>query len=159
MKKRISDLCIIEGFKLKITEFLQIGVPCLWTGLLIAIAAEAYLKFQAPGITLPLGLGIGRLVFGFLNRAELVCAVIICISFWIKPNSSTVIAIYAIILVMLLVQTFIFLPALDQRALMVIEGKPRVESNIHIYYIICEILKIILLPIMSYLILKYSFKF
>ena len=35
---------------------------------------ETPLKFRAPGITLPLGLGIGRLVFRALNTVELVLA-------------------------------------------------------------------------------------
>lgn len=32
---------------------------------------EAPLKFRAPGITVPLGLGIGRLVFQAFNAVEL----------------------------------------------------------------------------------------
>ena len=35
---------------------------------------ETPLKFRAPGITLPLGLGIGRLVFRALNTVEVVLA-------------------------------------------------------------------------------------
>ena len=31
---------------------------------------EAPLKFRAPGVTLPIGLAVGRLVFRALNRAE-----------------------------------------------------------------------------------------
>lgn len=50
--------------------------PALWAGMLIAIdAIEAPLKFQAPGITIPLGLGIGRLVFTALNVAEAIVAI------------------------------------------------------------------------------------
>ena len=43
----------------------------VWLGMLLGISfLEAPLKFRAPGITLPLGLGIGRLVFRALNAAE-----------------------------------------------------------------------------------------
>ena len=36
----------------------------LWIGFVSAISfMEAWLKFRAPGVTLTLGLGIGRLVF------------------------------------------------------------------------------------------------
>ena len=35
---------------------------------------EAPLKFRAPGVTLPIGLGIGRLVFRALNSAEALLA-------------------------------------------------------------------------------------
>ena len=48
----------------------------LWLGMVFAISfIEAPLKFRAPGVTLPIGLGIGRLVFRALNGAEVVCAV------------------------------------------------------------------------------------
>ena len=39
-------------------------VPPIWLGLIIGISfIEAPLKFTAPGIMIPLGLGIGRRVF------------------------------------------------------------------------------------------------
>lgn len=50
-------------------------VTFLWIGFVCAISfMEAWLKFQAPGITVPLGLGIGRLVFNALNTVEWVFA-------------------------------------------------------------------------------------
>ena len=40
----------------------------VWLGMVLAISfLEAPLKFRAPGITIALGLGIGRLVFRALN--------------------------------------------------------------------------------------------
>lgn len=54
---------------------LRIVLPAIWLGLLIGISLlEAPLKFQAPGITVPLGLGIGRLVFTAMNIVEVVLA-------------------------------------------------------------------------------------
>lgn len=48
-------------------------VPAIWLGLIIGISfIEAPLKFTAPGITIPLGLGIGRLVFAAMNVVEIV---------------------------------------------------------------------------------------
>lgn len=53
-------------------------LPAVWLGLIIGISLiEAPLKFQAPGITIPLGLGIGRLVFTAMNWVEIVIAVIL----------------------------------------------------------------------------------
>jgi len=55
----------------------------LWVGFVGAISfLESWLKFQAPGITIPLGLGIGRLVFGALNKVEWVFAILIFISLY-----------------------------------------------------------------------------
>ena len=50
----------------------RVLVPAIWAGLVIGISfIEAPLKFQAPGITIPLGLGIGRLVFAAMNVVEI----------------------------------------------------------------------------------------
>ena len=56
----------------------RLVIPAIWLGLIIAIdLIEAPLKFQAPGITIPLGLGIGRLVFTAMNIVEGVLALIL----------------------------------------------------------------------------------
>ena len=61
-------------------QLLAIALPFVWLGLLLGISAiETPLKFKAPGITLELGLGIGRLVFRALNRVELAIAVVLTI--------------------------------------------------------------------------------
>ncbi|RYG21549.1 MAG: hypothetical protein EOO07_02375, partial [Chitinophagaceae bacterium] len=60
-----------------------IAVICTftWIGFVCAISfLEAWLKFRAPGVTLPIGLGIGRLVFAALNKVEWIFAVAIMIS-------------------------------------------------------------------------------
>jgi len=45
-----------------------VAAPFVWLGMVVAISfVETPLKFRAPGITVPLGLGIGRLVFRALN--------------------------------------------------------------------------------------------
>ena len=47
----------------------------VWLGMVLAISfLETPLKFRAPGITRPLGLGIGRLVFRALNTVAVVLA-------------------------------------------------------------------------------------
>ena len=50
----------------------------VWLGMVLGISfVEAPLKFRAPGITIPLGLGIGRLVFRALNGFEVAFAVVL----------------------------------------------------------------------------------
>ncbi|MBU3995011.1 MAG: hypothetical protein KKF42_04430, partial [Actinobacteria bacterium] len=65
-------------------EMWRHALPVLWIGLIVAISfIEAPLKFQAEGITIPLGLGIGRLVFAALNITEAVLLVMLTIvTFW-----------------------------------------------------------------------------
>lgn len=55
----------------------------LWLGFVFAISfMEAWIKFRAPGMTLQIGLGIGRLVFNALNKIEIkvICFTIFGIS-------------------------------------------------------------------------------
>ena len=60
---------------------LVLAVPAVWLGLLIGISLiEAPLKFTAPGITIPLGLGIGRRVFFAMNLMEAVLAVVLLVA-------------------------------------------------------------------------------
>lgn len=41
----------------------------LWSGCIIAISfMESWLKFRAPGVTLPIGLSIGKLVLRHLTK-------------------------------------------------------------------------------------------
>jgi hypothetical protein len=58
---------------------LALSATFIWIGFVCAISfMEAWLKFTAPGITIPLGLGIGRVVFHALNKVEWVlCAIIV----------------------------------------------------------------------------------
>ncbi|MEM0967027.1 MAG: hypothetical protein AAGJ81_12845 [Verrucomicrobiota bacterium] len=69
----------------RISQFFMLFVPGVWLGLVIGISfLEAPLKFQAPGITLELGLGIGRLVFGALNKEVVELLILFVLGFWMK---------------------------------------------------------------------------
>lgn len=57
---------------------LAAAVAFVRLGMVLAISfLEVPLKFRAPGITVPLGVGIGRLVFRALNLAEGVLALVL----------------------------------------------------------------------------------
>ncbi len=54
----------------RVSVLLRLILTSVWIGLIIAISfLEAPLKFTAPGITIPLGLGIGRIMFWALAIA------------------------------------------------------------------------------------------
>ena len=58
-----------------------VALTFIWLGMVLAISfLEAPMKFRAPGVTLQIGLGIGRLVFRALNTAEVLIAVGIAIA-------------------------------------------------------------------------------
>lgn len=118
----------------------------LWIGFVCAISfMEAWLKFRAPGVTLPIGLGIGKLVFNALNKVEWFFAIVILIN--LLTGKSEIInmhnSAYLIPVIILLVQTFWLLPELGKRADLYINNLSAPESSIHIVYIALEVVKVI----------------
>ena len=124
-----------------------IAVPFIWFGTVLAISfMEAPLKFQAPGITIPLGLGIGRLVFFALNKMELVFAAVFLLSLLgNRAVGRTVITLFVVIVLILGVETLWLLPVLDARAEEVINGTAEPFSRMHLIYIAADAMKLILL--------------
>lgn len=116
----------------------------LWLGFIGAISfMEAWLKFTAPGITLTLGLGIGRIVFHALNRVELILAILLITSFFyfkepLKQYRNLLLLIPILILVF---QSLWLLPVLDSRTELYLQELPVPPSNLHFLYILLEILK------------------
>src|SRR5215212_5959074 len=96
-------------------KVLQIAVPFVWFGMVAAISfMEAPLKFQAPGITIPLGLGIGRLVFWTLNKIEIFLAITMFVLLLLnKPRTRFAPIALALVAVILLLETVWLLPLLD----------------------------------------------
>lgn len=117
----------------------------VWLGMVLAISVvEAPLKFRAPGITLALGLGIGRLVFRALNIVEVLLATSITVSCVLAPTATAAALLGALWLV-LAVQLLVLRPRLDRRAGLVIAGADVESSPHHLVYIALEVLKILLL--------------
>lgn len=127
---------------------LAIAATFLWIGFVGAISfMEAWLKFRAPGISLELGLGIGRIVFNALNKVEWVMAILIFTSLLrnkidITKPKNTLVLIPTLILIL---QTFWLLPTLDARAELHIQNLPVPPSKMHFVYIGVELVKVIFL--------------
>jgi len=125
-----------------------VAVACLftWIGFVCAISfMEAWLKFRAPGVTLPIGLGIGKLVFGALNKVEWVCAVVVSVSAVIYGKSLFTVPNISlfVIVAILVVQTAWLLPALDARAELHIQNKLVAPSNLHFWFVGGELVKVV----------------
>lgn len=132
-------------------------IPFLWAGMILAISfLEAPLKFQAPGVTIPIGIGIGNLVFHALNKVETVFLLALLSCYWLtddkKQFSLTPVILLAILFCL---QTFWLLPALDQRVALIQKGIAPAESYLHLYYILGESLKVILLAITGFRMVSY----
>jgi len=128
------------------------AAPFVWLGMVLAISfVETPLKFQAPGITLPLGLQIGRLVFPVLNVLELLCCLTVTVLLWQRRRVAgrPVWRLLAGLWVMLLVQALLLRPVLDDRAAQIIAGDPVPDASWHLLYIGLEVLKMLALLVLG----------
>ncbi|MBV9640402.1 MAG: hypothetical protein JO330_12705 [Mycobacteriaceae bacterium] len=126
----------------------------VWFGMVIAISfMEAPLKFRAPGVTLRIGLGIGRLVFRALNGAELVLAAVVlaALAFDLPPARILVAIIVAV--VALAVQLFTVRRWLNRRSDAVLAGQDGPRSRAHYAYIGLELIKVVALLVAGILLL------
>ncbi|OBK84937.1 hypothetical protein A5649_03360 [Mycolicibacter heraklionensis] len=96
---------------------LAAAVVFAWLGMVLAISfLEAPLKFRAPGITIPLGLGIGRLVFRALNAVEIVLATVVVLVVAIDPPGPMSLAGVCVAVAVLSVQILVVRPRLRRRS-------------------------------------------
>ncbi|MGV9800607.1 hypothetical protein ACWDTP_21420 [Mycobacterium sp. NPDC003449] len=127
-----------------------VAVAFCWLGMVLAISfLEAPIKFRAPGVTLQIGLGIGRLVFRALNATEIVFAVAILIALVTGHPAAAVIVAFAVAIVALAVQLTAVRPKLTRRSDAVLaaaadEGAAG-RSRVHYVYIGLELVKVIAL--------------
>ncbi|PXX07240.1 hypothetical protein [Mycolicibacterium moriokaense] len=120
----------------------------VWLGMVLAISfVETPLKFRAPGVTLQIGLGIGRLVFRALNACELALAAVVVGCFAITPPGAGIAIAAAAAVVMLLVQVLVVRPRLTRRSDTVLAGEDGKRSRAHWAYVGLEIGKAIALLI------------
>ncbi|MBX2887697.1 MAG: hypothetical protein KF829_03520 [Ferruginibacter sp.] len=120
----------------------------IWIGFISAISfMESWLKFKAPGVTLPLGLGIGKIVFKALNRVESFLAIIILAGLLYSKHPAGIMVKFWFItaIVVLAIQTIWMLPALEKRAQLLIEGKRPSSSKLHMWFVVMETTKVICL--------------
>ncbi|WP_214105749.1 hypothetical protein [Acrocarpospora catenulata] len=120
-----------------------VAATFVWLGLVLAISfLEAPLKFRAPGVTLRVGLGIGRLVFRALNTAEAVLAVVVLIALLVATPPIGVIAAPAVAIVTLAAQFLFVRPGLTRRSNAVLAGEDVPRSRAHHAYVALEVIKV-----------------
>ncbi|MBB4601408.1 hypothetical protein HNQ93_001231 [Hymenobacter luteus] len=118
----------------------------VWAGMVAGISfLEAPLKFTAPRITIPLGLGIGRIVFAALNKVELGLAAVAVASGIYLRVPTRMGGTLGVVVTILALQTLWLLPALDVRALALLAGHPAPPSSLHTVYIGLEVVKLLTL--------------
>ncbi|MGK8555284.1 hypothetical protein [Nocardia gipuzkoensis] len=121
-------------------------LPMLWLGMVLAISfLEAPLKFRAPGVTLPLGLGIGRLVFRALNAVEAALAALLVLAALIAAPGRATWSWLGVAVALLAIQILVVRPPLSRRADRVLAGENLPRSHAHYWYIGLEVAKVVVL--------------
>ena len=125
-----------------------VAVAWLWLGMVLAISfLEAPLKFRAPGVTLQLGLGIGRLVFRALNSVEVVLAVTVAVALVAGSPARATVAAYVVTAAALVVQLLVVRPRLGRRSDAVLAGADAPRSRAHLGYVALELVKVVALVV------------
>ncbi|MEU6463004.1 hypothetical protein [Streptomyces sp. NPDC046976] len=119
------------------------AITFVWLGMVLAISfLEAPLKFRAPGVTVPVGLGIGRLVFRALNTVEAAFAVMVIVAVAVGAAPASIIGLTAAAAVLLLAQLAAVRPYLNRRSDRVLAGEELPRSRSHLWYVTLELLKV-----------------
>ena len=119
-------------------------ITFVWFGFVCAISfMEAPVKFSAPLLTREAGLDTGRIVFAALNKVEIAFSLLSIVFLYSGRFNNRIKFIFLFILIILSFQSIWLLPALNERALIIIGGKTPPDSGLHFIYIILEIIKVI----------------
>lgn len=122
------------------------AVVFVWLGMVLAISfLEAPVKFRAPGVTIPVGLGIGRLVFRALNLVEIALGLTVVVCAVAGGATAGPAALTACVAAVLAVQLAAVRPALNRRSDRVLAGEDLPRSRQHLVYVALEIAKVGLL--------------
>ncbi|QZT63917.1 hypothetical protein [Mycolicibacterium austroafricanum] len=123
-----------------------IAATFVWLGMVLAISfLEAPLKFGAPGVTLQIGLGIGRRVFRALNACEGVLAAAALAATLIHGDATAALVALLAATAMLAAQLLFVRPALTRRSDAVLAGAEGPRSRAHYVYVGLELVKVIAL--------------
>lgn len=137
---------------------IAVAAVFIWLGMVFAISfLEAPLKFRAPGITIQLGLGIGRLVFRALNACEVVLAVVALAGVFLAGATTATKMALVIAVVALAAQILGVRPALTRRSDAVLADAAVAESgrsHAHVVYVGFEAVKVLALVVTGVLLLR-----
>jgi hypothetical protein len=131
---------------IKILIFLSL----IWAGMILGISfLEAPVKFTAPSLTLAVGLDVGRHVFGAFNKVELVFTLLLALCVFVGNARRIIIVYFFLIALLIILQRIWLMPVLDERALIIIAGGVPEGSSPHIWYVIFEFCKLLLLLLLG----------
>ena len=126
-------------------------IGLLWLGMIVGVSFVATpIRFQAPSVTLEIGLDIGRLTFGIFNKIEIVFAVLLAVAVILANRRDKSFVVLGVVWLALALQTIWLLPALIDRIQIVLEGYSLLPSALHSMYVGLEALKALALGVYGY---------
>lgn len=144
MSRAGERITIVNGYLA-----VAVAVVFLWLGMVLAISfLEAPLKFRAPGVTVPLGLGIGRLVFRALNSCEVVLAAVALAAAVVGRAPTPALVAVGVAVAALGLQVVIVRPILTRRSDAVLADAAVAQagrSHAHLAYVAFEVVKVVAL--------------
>ncbi len=138
---------------------LAVAAIFLWLGMVLAISfLEAPLKFRAPGVTIQIGPGIGRLVFRALNICEVALAAVALVGVVLGGPPLSVSVALGVAVAALGAQVVGVRPALTRRSDAVLADAAVAESgrsHAHLVYVGFEAAKVVALVVSGILLLAW----
>lgn len=128
-------------------DTVTVALSAFWLGMVVAISfIETPLKFRAPGVTIQLGLAIGRLVFRALNIVECVLAVAVVALLVAGHGSWSVVVAGIVASACLAIQLVVIRPVMGRRTNAIRDGATYTgRSRVHLAYIAVEGVKVLAL--------------
>lgn len=125
------------------------ALAVFWLGLAIGVSFLATpAKFLAPSLPLPVALDVGRHTFAVFNTLEwFLAAALVLGVICSRARLSIAAGLAAALLV--LAETVWLLPLLDERVGLIIAGHQPPASNLHVVYIVTEVLKLAALGVVA----------
>jgi hypothetical protein len=117
-----------------------------WLGMTAGISLLATpVRFTAPTVTRAIALDVGRVVFTALNKAELVALIILLIVVRTSGRARSWWPVCGALALIMLLQSVWLLPALAERASLIVAGIEPAPSSLHGIYASVELAKLALL--------------
>lgn len=121
-------------------------LAAVWAGAIIGVSLiSTPAKFQAPSLSMPVGLEVGRYTFRLFSNLELAFLIAVIVSGVIARIRTVAAVAVALVAVQVLLQRYWLLPELDQGVSRILAGGPIVFSASHGLYAVFEVLKASLL--------------
>lgn len=124
----------------------------VWLGIILGVSfLSTPVKFQAPRLTVPVALEVGKVTFHLLHKVEWGLFALTLIIAYLAQVDKKIYKNMFILLTILIEQNLWLIPALDLRIDSIVAGTVPPPEHFHLTYIIIEVLKLVLLGFITFL--------